>query len=68
MTFTLVKCDDWEGLYADDTLLTERHAVGVVEALRLAGVRAEAVYADAEWMGDRGNLPESLADVKRDTP
>lgn len=67
-TMTIIRGNDWEGIYIDGKLTTEGHSHEVVEAIRLAIRRkvSEVVVkeCDFDWLLDQGNLPTDLADVK----
>ena len=67
--YVTVYGDDWTGLYLNGKLIKEDHSFdpdtvfsvilengGIVSAHRV-------ICADAQWLCDRGNLPEDLADV-----
>lgn len=36
---TLVRADDWEGLYVGDNLVTEGHSIDLQEALEAVGMK-----------------------------
>lgn len=63
----LVDVDDWTGLYINGQLAIQNHSLSerhVLEALAKAGaIEFGVAYVDEEWLNDRGDLPESLADV-----
>lgn len=66
---TLVRGDDWEGIYLDGALKREGHSFSLNRAIYELGnvcvVLGEVVDVDEEWLIERGNLPARLADVKR---
>lgn len=67
---TLVRGDDWSGLYIGDRLVTEGHSVTALDALEavatlLGGFAIETVEADQEWLESEGSLPAALVDVRR---
>lgn len=62
---TLVLANDWDGLYVDDKLVTQDHSIYASEALEAVGFSVGVVEADDEWLKRRGQLPVSLAAVRR---
>lgn len=56
---------DWVGLYVNDVLIFEGHSLSGVQLLDLLALPFECVEADEEWLADCGNLPTTLADVRR---
>jgi hypothetical protein len=68
---TLVRGDDWEGIYIGDALKTEGHSIALTEAIAIAiehkvtGITT--VNADLDWLHSEGNLPSKLSDVKQET-
>lgn len=69
---TMVRGDDWEGIYIDGKLVSEGHSHDTVEAIKLALkhtiTSVETKYADSKWLDDEGNLPTDLRDVKLEMP
>lgn len=65
---TIVRGDDWEGIYVDGTLAMEGHSIDTPEAIELAIERkatsSEVKWCDMKWLNDEGNLPLSLSAVK----
>jgi hypothetical protein len=65
---TLVRGDDWEGIYIDGKLMAEGHsiklAVGIAMAIEHRPRGITTVFCDLDWLHDEGNLPQALADVK----
>jgi len=63
---TLVRADDWEGIYVGDKLACEGHyvelTVGIALAIEHKATGIKTVWRD--WIHDRGDLPQNLADVK----
>src|SRR5271157_2037686 len=57
---TIVRADDWKGLYLDGKLVDEGHRVDTIDVLKHLGIEAEQFWANDEWLGDRGNLPVDL--------
>ncbi len=62
----LVRADDWKGLYLDGKLVEEGHRVDTIDVLHALGIEARQVWANDEWLNDRGCLPPSLRDVKHE--
>jgi hypothetical protein len=60
--------DDWEGIYIGDKLITEGHSIDPLDAVKIAlahgATSADSGYCDLNWLHDRGDLPQSLAEVK----
>ena len=66
-TFTLVRGDNWEGLYKNGILIEQYHRLDTVEVLDAMGIcNFEVVYPDMNWLDKRGRLPSSLSKVKRE--
>ena len=63
---TLVRADDWRGLYIDGKLVEEGHRVDTIDVLTRLGIDAEQFWANDEWLCDRGRLPEDLKDVVKE--
>ncbi len=67
-TITLVRGDDWEGIYVDGKLMTEGHSIEISEAIWIGinhkATKVETKFCDLGWLHDEGNLPQALADVK----
>ena len=61
---TLVRGQDWEGLYADGTLLDEGHEITVKQLCDAMGIECEVVTPNQEWLEDLGSLPDDLFEVK----
>ena len=62
---TLVCADDWRGLYIDGKLVEEGHSMPFDAICRHLGIDGAYMYADDEWLAERGSLPENLEDVRR---
>ena len=60
MKITIVRGDDWLGIYRDRRLVYEAHSISPGELLRVVGIAHETKYADEKWLNDEGNLPNSL--------
>lgn len=69
---TIIRGDDWEGVYIDGELETEGHSLETPETVRLAIRRnvSEVMVkeCDISWLHDEGNLPNDIADVKYPAP
>lgn len=61
---TFVSGDDWQGLYLDGELIEEGHRVDVADVLCHLGFACEQIYADNQWLAERGSLPENRNDIK----
>ena len=71
MNFVAVVGDDWQGIYLNGVLVTQNHSISAVALLRhmdgyAVGGRLdlEIREADPEWLYDRGDLPQTLDEVK----
>lgn len=66
---TLVRGDDWEGIYIAGKLMTEGHSIelthGIVLAIEHKVTGITTVFCDLDWLHEEGNLPTALTDVKR---
>lgn len=66
---TLVRGDDWEGIYIAGKLMTEGHSIeltaGIVLAIEHKVTGITTVFCDLDWLHEEGNLPQALDDVKR---
>lgn len=66
--YTLIDCDDWVGIYADDSLLYEGDPLSAEELLNLVSYTAVEFFGkfecDLEWLDGLGRLPEQLKDVR----
>ncbi len=66
---TIVRGDDWEGIYVGDALKTEGHSISLAEGIviaiehRVTGITT--VFADLDWLHNEGRLPPKLSDVKQ---
>jgi hypothetical protein len=65
---TLIDCDTWIGIYADDKLLYEGHSITPNNLLKLLNHTKIEYFgryeASLDWLETRGNLPRLLEDVK----
>ena len=62
---TLVRADDWEGVYFDGELVHQHHSIDVEDILQLLDIKVDRVHPDQNWLDRRGSLPKRLRDVKR---
>ncbi len=62
---TIVKADDWIGIYKDDDLLYENHSIDADELLRVLGIEYKYISAE-NYLYEHGNCPDSLKDVVPD--
>ena len=60
---TLVKCDDWQALYADDKLVCQGHRLDADRALKEIGFRVRTVPLDPNYMLGKPSLPDNLDDL-----
>lgn len=65
---TLIYTDDWMGLYIDDNLVYEGHEIEEEVLLKHLNIDCDALWADEEWLNNRGNLPKKLEDVQYEQP
>jgi len=63
---TLVRADDWKGLYLDGKLVDEGHRVDTIDVLHALGIEATQFWANDEWLSNLGSLPLDLKDVKNE--
>lgn len=64
---TLVRGEDWEGMYVNDELVAEGHSLDarvIIEALKLN--LKPTIFIDYDWLEKRGTLPRDLKEVPRD--
>lgn len=65
---TIVNGDDWAGLYIDGQLFSQGHDIYAHHWRSLIqhvfGVNVEHKTADDEWLNNRGDLPDNLAEVE----
>ena len=59
----LVRGEDWVGLYKEGNLLTENHSLSIDEVLTALGIEHDVLWADDEWLNERGWLPNKLTNV-----
>lgn len=70
MTVRLIKADDWEGLYIDDSIFEQGHKLDGEVFLgllcnysdKLCG-GYEIYYIEQEWIEDLGYLPQKFSDI-----
>ncbi len=64
---TLVKADDWQGLYFDGELEIENHRLRLEDVLRVLWGRVithnETAEVDDDWLEHEGRLPRRLEDI-----
>lgn len=64
---TLVKGDNWQGIYINDRLVMEDHSITGDDIMRLMLYRvfdhSETLFPDQDWLDSIGNYPEHLGDV-----
>jgi len=67
---TLVKADDWQGLYLNDVLVHENHSIRVSEVGQIINDSLVLSYTELEvsyvWMETMGHLPPLLSDIPKD--
>ena len=68
VTVTIVKGDDWKGVYFDGALFAQGHSLDPVRDILkpLWGQRighSESRWVDSDWLECEGNLPERLSDI-----
>jgi len=61
---TIVRAEDWEGVYIDGKLIDDAHSFEGDEVLFMLGIDCEVKWADDTWLSERGRLPEKLEDVR----
>jgi hypothetical protein len=61
--YTLVFSDDWCGIYVDGELEYENHTLSVIDLLLITEADFEQIWADEEWISERGVLPKDLNEV-----
>jgi len=62
----LVDGDDWQGLYVDGKLLQQGHVISSDDILKATGIDYDYIFADIDWLGERGDLPDNLNEVKKE--
>jgi hypothetical protein len=62
---TIVWGEDWEGLYIDGELKAQGHLISAKDVLDALGLELDEIEADGDWLGERGDLPQKLEEVKR---
>jgi len=61
---TIIKGDDWEGLYdSDGKLVAEGHRLTYSDLADALGIVITEKRANIEWLEDNGRLPKRLSDV-----
>jgi hypothetical protein len=61
---TIIKGDDWEGLYDDSgTLVAEGHSLTYSDLADALGIVISERRANIAWLEDNGRLPKRLSDV-----
>jgi len=61
---TLVRGDDWEGLYLDGKLIWQGHTLESDVLLDLLQIENNTIWANLDWLHEQGGLPEELAEVR----
>lgn len=62
---TIVRADDWEGLFINDDLQIQGHSLQLRDVLEILGVEFEIKWAD-KYLSDVGWLPSRLQEVRFD--
>lgn len=71
----VVHGDDWQGLYANGSLIDENHKIETYDIVNLinnninlidkeSGIIFNEAWCDINWFEDIGNFPERLDEVK----
>ena len=61
---TIIKADDWEGLYDDSgSLLAEGHSLTYEDIADALGIVITEKRANQAWLEDIGRLPKRLSEV-----
>ena len=63
---TMVRADDWVGLYSGGVLMQEGHNLTIGDVLNLVGVKTKTLYADSAWLEAEGQLPMDLCEVRQE--
>lgn len=63
---TIVKEDDWAGIYIDGEITAQdrESSIPLEEFAEILGVKVDVKWADADWLYEKGCLPDKLEDVK----
>ena len=65
---TLVKGDDWQGLYINDKLVMEDHSITGHDIMRLMLYQvfdsSETLFPDLDWLDSLGSYPANLSEVR----
>lgn len=62
-SFTIVTCDDWQGLFCDGRLLEENHSLDLRDTIERMSVDCRFEQADEQWMNEEGRFPAELSKV-----
>ena len=71
-TVHIVECDDWCGVYINNDLVFENHAISPKELAKILKENKPTkdvviIEADPDWMYEVGTLPDDLKDVVRES-
>ncbi|RWG09938.1 MAG: hypothetical protein EOQ53_20940 [Mesorhizobium sp.] len=70
MKVVYARAYDWEGLYIDDTCVTQGHSVSLEEAISCIKntgqpiAHAEVKRVDDKWLEQEGYLPDNIKEVR----
>jgi len=62
---TIVRADDWAGLYSGGILMKESHSIQIEDVLSLIGIEYENLYIHSDWLEAEGQLPQTLSELKK---
>jgi hypothetical protein len=65
-SITVVRGDDWAGLYLNGKLVQEGHRVRTEDIFEHLDIQATYITPDQQWLEDRGSLPVDLNEVKHE--
>lgn len=61
---TIVRADDWEGLYIGDRLIDAGHSLRIDDVLRHLQIDCQVLHANEQWLEECGSLPPNLEEVQ----
>lgn len=69
-TLTLVRGDDWDGIYIDGKLHSEGHSFSDFSLLELGislpvNTKLETIFPNVDWLEYEGSYPDNLEHVIR---
>lgn len=66
MEITILKAEDWEGLYINNNCVLENYKITTEDLIKTLGLDVKIKHVKQEWAEDTGFFPTLLSDIPND--